>query len=397
MTCFTMVAARGASADTCFADNPATGYSCWLWTTNAFTPGATQWRNNAGDLELNYVYVPPHPDVSRGGPTLLVFLAGTGSSAGAYKNYMAEATMRGYYVIGITYRNQVHSPDLCGYWPNCAGNLFQQNVMGDDNGFYGADNAAGFTPASNSINFRLGMFLTWLNQNHIGGIDWGRFWDSSASYTPDGGFFYNGQPFWSRIVISGHSQGGETATWITKNKPVIAGLVFEAPYANLDNDHSGDDPNDTTPNGPPHHMKKIGGVWTDVTHDFTHWATSGGTVSDTTFANFLDPATWPAGRIDRLFITLDSYDPGYDLGAAHGKAWPGHYMRGAGLHLGKTETHISSAPSQLTTRFNTIDFDPPDAPDRACGGHQATVVDSCTPAWIRGYWDLMLDRALTLP
>jgi alpha-beta hydrolase superfamily lysophospholipase len=97
-----MAAARGASADTCFADNPASGYACWLWTTNAFTGGSTQWRNNAGDLELNYVYVPPHPDTSRGGArTLMLFLAGTGGSAGAYRNFMAEATMHGYYVIGL--------------------------------------------------------------------------------------------------------------------------------------------------------------------------------------------------------------------------------------------------------------------------------------------------------
>jgi len=388
----TLTVARGARADTCFASNPSSGYACWLWTTNAFTGSATQWRNNAGDLELNYVYVPPNPDTSRGGHrTLLVFLAGTGSSAGAYKNFMAEATLRGYYVIGLTYRNQVHSPDLCGYWPNCAGNLYQQNVMGEFNGFYGADAAAGLSAGANSINYRLGMFLTWLNQNHIGNINWGEFWDNSAAYTTGEGFAYNGQPFWSRIVIAGHSQGGETATWITKNKPVIAGLVFNAPYANLNNDHSGDDANDTTPNGPPHHMKRVNGVWTDVTWDVTHWATTGGTASDTTFANVLDPSTWPAGRIDRLFITLDAYDPGYDLGQAHGKSWPGHYMRGAGLHLGKTETHLNACPAQLATRFNTFDDN-----SSTCGGHSVTVVDGCTPSWVRCYWDLMLDRALTL-
>jgi hypothetical protein len=254
----------------------------------ALTGSATQWRN---------------PDTSRGGHrTLRVFLAGTGSAAGAYTSFMAEATLRGYDVVGLRYRNQVHSLDLCGYWPNCAGNLCQQNVMGEFNGCYGADAAVGGAVGGGRARSTTGRAFPDLAQSEsYWQYQLGRIWDSSAAHTTAEGFAYNGRPFWSRIVIAGRSQGDETATWITRNKPVITGLVFSAPYTNLNNDRSGDDPNDTTPNGPPHHMKRFGGVWTDVTWDVTPWATTGGAASNTTFANVLDPSTWPAGRIERLF------------------------------------------------------------------------------------------------
>jgi len=393
IACAASLVARGAAAESCVASNPATGYTCWSWTTNAFASSATQWRDAAGELELNYVYVPPSPDLARDGQrTLLLVLPGTGMSPGAYKGFMAEAALRGYYVIGLAYRNQIDAPDLCGYWASCAGYLYQQHVTGELHGFYGADMLVGITPGANSINYRLGMFLTWLNLNRIGGIDWSEFWDRSAPYTTAEGFGFNGQPWWSRIVVAGHGQGGEIATWLTKTKPVIAGLAFSAPYSNLDNDHRAVFLGDTTPNGAPHHMKKLNGTWVDATSEVTHWAPFGGTVSDAAFPSYLDPATWPAGRLDRLFITLDAYDKGYDLGQAHNQSWPGHNLSGAVQYLGKAQTVIAAPPAQLVTRVHTIDWDSP-----TCSSHNAPLVDGCTPPWIRGYWQLLLDRALTLP
>lgn len=380
-----VLADRAAHAD-CRSSLVTTGYTCWSVRTIDITPAQTQGYSNGGTAEENVVYVPDHPAA---GKKLVLFLPGTGGSVLGYRDFMAEAAHEGYYVVGLAYRNQIHSPDLCGYWSACAGKLYRQNVDGYDDGFYGHDASAGITPAYNSVTYRFGSVLAWANDGGLGGIDWNVFWNFDAAYSPGPGYWYNGAPAWGHIVIAGHSQGGETAAWITKNKPVIAGLTFEAPYANLDNDHSGDDGNDTTPNGPPHHMQKLGGVWTDVTAWYTPWPTAGGFVCDACFADFLDPSTWPSGRIDKLFITLDSRDGGYDLIGN----WPGHFMQGAGLHLGKNETqHVNACPAALSSRFNTTDFDPP----TGCSGHTATIVDGCTPSWIRCYWDLMLDRALTM-
>lgn len=373
-----------ARAETC---GTTTDYSCYRYTTDEFTTPATNWFSAGGNLEWNYVYVPAHPAA---GPKLLLFLAGTGGEPTGYNDFMKEAATRGYYVIGLPYRNQIHTPDLCGYWPGCAGFYYQQNVDGYDNGFFAHDAANGVTPAANSITYRFGMLLSHLLDDGVASaqVDWGTFWDYSAAYSPGPGIQYNGAPYWSKMVVAGHSQGGETTTWITKNKPTIAGLTFAAPYATMDDDHDGDDPNDTTADGPPHHMQPINGTWTNVTSWYTGWATSGGTRCDTCYAKYLDPTTWPAGRVNRLFIMTDSHDPGYP---ADGKSWLGHSMVGVGNHLGKNETTgVNSCPSQLASRWNTTDY------VSTCGGHNATIVDNCTPSWIRCFWDLELDRALTL-
>lgn len=373
-----------ARAETCTS---SADYTCYRYTTDEFTPSETVWYSNSVNLEWNYVYVPAHPAA---GPKLLLFLAGTGASTTAYNDFMREAASRGYYVIGLAYRNQIHTPDICGYWPGCAGFYYQQNVDGKDNGFFSIDAQNGQVPAYNSITYRFGMLLTHLLDDGVASsqIDWSTFWDYSAAYAPDPGYWYNGAPAWSKMVVAGHSQGGETTTWITKNKPTIAGLTFEAPYATLDDDHSGDDPYDTTADGPPHHMKKFSAAWLDVTSWYTGWATSGGTRCDTCYAKYLDPSTWPSGRVNRLFIMTDSHDPGYPL---DGLSWLGHSMRGVGRYLGKSETTgVNSCPSALATRWNTTDY------VSSCGGHSATIVDGCTPSWITCFWDLELDRALSL-
>src|SRR5579862_2692887 len=320
-----LAAARAAHAD-CHSTMVTSGYTCWTVETSDIMPSQTY---DIGSSDPNYVYVPDNPAP---GVKMVLFLAGRGETAASYVDFLAEAAHEGYYVVGLAYRNQVHSPDVCGYWPGCYGSFYQQQVDGYDNGFlsYDLQNPTA-VPAYNSITYRFGSVLAWLLANHGGAVDWNTFWDYTAAYAPGPGYWYNGTPAWPHIVIAGHSQGGEVATWITKNKATIAGITFEAPYSTLDDDHDEDDPNDTTADGPPHHMEQLNGVWTDVTWWVTHWATSGGTVCDQCFAGYLDPSTWPSGRIDRLFITLDSHDPGYDL--ANG--WIGHNMEGVGLYLGK--------------------------------------------------------------
>jgi hypothetical protein len=150
------------------------------------------------DNAESYACIPKEPAA---GPLLLVFLPGTGSSVSGYTNFMQFAADRGYYVIGLAYRNDKNHSDLCGCMKWCMGKMEEQNAIGVDNGFYGGDAKKGMTPKLNSVDHRLTSLLTFLKDEKIDGksFDWTQFIDK-------------GKPRWKKIVISGHSGGGNLAT-----------------------------------------------------------------------------------------------------------------------------------------------------------------------------------------
>jgi hypothetical protein len=141
---------------------------------------------------------------------------------------MEQAGNNGYVVVGLAYRNDHSHTTLCGCMQYCMGWLEEQNVSGVDNGFYNGDTLAGVTPHYNSVAYRLERFLDYLRSNNLDGghFDWRQFlrYDSSGNY--DG-------PRWSRIVVAGHSGGGNLAAWILKNRSPIGALTFSSPNPNL--------------------------------------------------------------------------------------------------------------------------------------------------------------------
>src|SRR5262249_23563115 len=144
--------------------------------------------------------------------------------------------------------------------------------------------------SDNSINHRLANLLSQLQGAHIaGGFPWTQFYNYSTH-----------QVVWSKIVVAGHSEGGATAAWITKNKPVIAGLSFEAPYSMLNAKFNADG----SANGAP-----------TASSDFTPYAgaTPVPTASNIAPVPYLQCAT-PAdcAWANKLHITLNKYDTGYD-------------------------------------------------------------------------------------
>jgi hypothetical protein len=166
---------------------------------------------------------------------------------------------------------------------------------------------------------------------------------------------------WSRIVIAGHSEGGATATWIVKNRGVIGGLAFEAPYSMLDNSNNGIPP---------------------LFPDFTPYSLGPYTPSNVTPTNYLhnDSSNW----VNKLWMTLNKYDSGYDNIPA--ESWPGVNMWKAGQALNKTEMPMSSCPASIGAHKWWTSQEPP-----SCGnGHLATVNDGCTPSWMACYWDEIL-------
>ncbi len=169
----------------------------------------------------NYAFVPKEPAA---GPKLLLFLPGSGSKLESYTDFMQAAADRGFYVIGLAYRNDHSHTDLCGCMAACMGQMEEQNLTGVDRGFYSADAAKGITPKLNSVNHRLKLMATYLKGQTIDGktFDWTTFLDA------------NGEPAWGRIVVAGHSGGGNLAAWILKNKAPLGAITFSAPNPNLD-------------------------------------------------------------------------------------------------------------------------------------------------------------------
>jgi hypothetical protein len=187
----------------------------WVVKTSEFSEG----RMKNPD-QSNFAFAPASPAA---GPKLLLFLAGSGAKLEGYTDFMEEAAKDGYYVIGLAYRNDHSHTDLCGCMAECMGLMEQQNVTGIDNGFYSGDAGQGFLPKYNSIDHRFSRFVNYLKDHNVDGghFNWTQFLDA------------NGDPRWSKIVVAGHSGGGNAATWILKNKAPIAALTFSAPNANL--------------------------------------------------------------------------------------------------------------------------------------------------------------------
>jgi hypothetical protein len=367
----------------------------YVYKTSAFTSAATDRyaRTNGDDTkgeDLNYAFAPDGVHEQAHSPaTLLLFLPGHGSSAESYTEFMSEAVKRGYYVIGLAYRNGQSIQNMCGYWADCPSYLLEQNVEQNTyHGFYSSTETA--QPAAfNSINYRLGAYLSFLKSKGIAnGFNWEQFYNYST-----------GNVVWSKIVIAGHSEGGATATWITKNKNVLGGIVFEAPYTDWDN---------ATSNGQPANAPGYTPCASAASCPYTD---DGGVRDVNRFATYLhnDSTNW----VNRLWITLNTYDKGYDSstnvvscdannsgvcagGACVGgqctiAAWPGVNMRGAGEALGKSEQFMSVAPAALNGhKWWTSTA----KPTGDCGGHGATAVNGCYPSWMPAYWDLVLDAVL---
>lgn len=324
------------------------GWTGWKWRTDHFAGQYT-----ANPSFMNYVRVPAHPKAGVP-PTLLLFLPGMGGdNLDGYTDFLDEAANRGYYVIGLAYRNTQHSPDMVGCWPAAPSDFFDQQVHGTNHRFWLDDQSNGIYPEFNSVSYRLRAILNTMTIEQPGGIafDWNQFWDAA-----------NEKPLWSRIVVAGHSQGAENALWIAKNESPLASLVFEGAYDRLDR-------------GPP-----------DVGLGISPWNE---TISDCNGHRGDNPPFWttPGSWVQKVILIDSQYSTAYD------GSWAGHWIEHTAQDLGKTkanEAHLSFAPASLTSSWNTL------AVMTSCGGHSAPIVNGCYPSWMPQVWDLALDKAFAV-
>jgi WD40 repeat protein len=159
-------------------------------------------------LQNHYAWLDP---AARSNHKLLVFMPGTATPPGSYQLVQREAARLGYHVIGLMYPNSVRLVGACPGTadPNaCFENARLQILDGIDR------HTVVDVKRPNSIDNRLTKLLQYL----------------TARYPEEGWsrFLAHGEPKWSRIAVSGHSQGGGQAAMIAKLRVVPRVVLFSA-------------------------------------------------------------------------------------------------------------------------------------------------------------------------
>ena len=155
--------------------------------------------------EIQYHYAWLDPD-ARPKRKLLVFLPGTGTPPSACQLLQREAAQLGYHVVGLMYQNTVALATICPSAANpdaCFENARLEILDGVDR----TSDDRIKVDAANSIENRLTKLLQRL-----------------VELFPDEGWSHflthDGEPKWSHIAVSGHSQGGGEAAMIAKLRKV---------------------------------------------------------------------------------------------------------------------------------------------------------------------------------
>jgi hypothetical protein len=158
-------------------------------------------------------------------PELVVYLPGSHGRPRA-AGLLATIAAGGYRVIGLMYNDVPSEKEPCGKSqdPKCAALFREERLNGD------APNAPVQNTVNDSITGRLVSLLKYLDRTQPG-----RGW---------GAYLAGDQPAWSKIVISGHSQGAGTAAYIAKYHEVARVVMFSGPADSMDEktDHMTVDP-----------------------------------------------------------------------------------------------------------------------------------------------------------
>lgn len=146
---------------------------------------------------------------------LVVFLPGTGGKPENAALLLGVVAGLGYRVIGLEYDDVPAVAQVCpkNPDPDCSAEFRRERIFGD----------AAAAPVTNSpaeaIVNRLVKLIQFLDRRH-----------------PDeawGGYLLDGVPDWSRIVVSGLSQGAGMAAYIAKEKAVARVVLFSSPWDNF--------------------------------------------------------------------------------------------------------------------------------------------------------------------
>ncbi len=147
---------------------------------------------------------------------LFVFLGSTGSSPQNYASLNKAATRLGYYVINLSYLNTVDGQGCANNANvNCFSNYHEEMIFG------GTQSDLVVVNKYNAISNRIVKLLERLHKlNPANG--WNQFYEGSDL-------------LYSKIVLSGHAQGGGHAAYLAQKFAVDRLVLFSAPndYSNL--------------------------------------------------------------------------------------------------------------------------------------------------------------------
>jgi dienelactone hydrolase len=145
---------------------------------------------------------------------LLVFMPGTGGLPERTSAFADLAARLGYRVIGLEYTDTPAVAQLCprNRDPKCSEKFRQKRIYGDD-----VTDVIDDRPSESVVN-RLAKLLAALQRAHPT--------EGWADYLE------NGQPRWSKIAVSGLSQGAGMAAYIAQKTRVVRVILFSSPWDN---------------------------------------------------------------------------------------------------------------------------------------------------------------------
>jgi predicted esterase len=166
--------------------------------------------------EPNYVVF--EPQVKAGAP-LLIFLPGTGGRPQNTSDFANVAARQGYRVIGLAYDDEPAVAALCPRDPdpNCSEKVRRKRIYGED-----VTSLIDDRPEESIAN-RLTALLGTLARDHPT-----EGWQQ---------YLVNGQPDWSRMAVSGLSQGAGMAAYIGQRTRVARVILFSSPWDNYGRQH----------------------------------------------------------------------------------------------------------------------------------------------------------------
>lgn len=152
-------------------------------------------------------------DIATAQSPLFLFLPGTGGAPDHSKWLLSAAADQGYRAIGLMYDDMPATAEACSHDPDptCAGRLRAKRIFGEP-----VSDDIDDLPAETVVS-RLVATLKWLAAHHPD-EGWETYLDA------------RGAPLWSRIAVSGHSQGAGIAAFIAKRHEVARVGLFSSPW-----------------------------------------------------------------------------------------------------------------------------------------------------------------------
>ncbi|MBT8327720.1 MAG: T9SS type A sorting domain-containing protein [Bacteroidia bacterium] len=220
--------------------------------------------------------------------TLVVHLVGSFDNPLNTIKYPSLAANNGFHVVSLKYKNGISSQGACknSTDSNCYSNFRKEIIEGVDV----SDEVD--VDSTNSIQNRLHKLLLFLQNEHPN-QNWEQFIKSDIVY-------------WSKVIVSGHSQGGGHAAYLGQSKLLKRIIMFSSP--NDWSNHFGspahwlDDPK-TTPIQRYYGFNNLNDDVVDFSHQYQIWQNIGLTSLQDTI--FIGDSTFKSSGSSILYTDYD--------------------------------------------------------------------------------------------